>query len=135
MELADTSAWTHRHKDSAVAADFDARVVAGEIATCPQVVMELLWTARSHADFEELREDLHALENLPIEAATWTRAIDVWNELVIRGQHRVAKIPDLLVAAAAEVRGVAVCHYDADFAAISEVTGQPMRPIAPLGTL
>ena len=135
MELADTSAWTNRHKDPAVAADFEARILAGEIATCPQVTMELLWTARSLREFEELREDLAALPQLPIDGATWDRAIDVWHELVRRSRHRQAKIPDLLVAAAAEIAGVPVCHYDAAFEAIADVTGQPEGAIAPLGSL
>jgi predicted nucleic acid-binding protein len=42
---------------------------------------------------------------------------------------------DLLVAAAAELAGVPVCHYDRHFEVIAEVTGQPVRAIAPLGTL
>lgn len=135
MELADTSAWTNRHKDPAVEADFDARLLAGEIATCPQVAMELLWTARSLTEFEELREDLAVLPQVPIDPGTWDRAIDIWYELVRISRHREAKIPDLLVAAAAEIAGIPVCHYDADFEAIAQVTGQSERAIAPLGSL
>jgi predicted nucleic acid-binding protein len=135
VELADTSAWTNRHKDPGVEADFDARLLAGEIAICPQVTMELLWTAQSPTEFEELREDLSVLPQLPIDGATWERAIEVWHELVLRSRHRQAKIPDLLVAAAAEIAGIPVCHYDADFEAIAEVTGQAERAIATIGSL
>ena len=45
------------------------------------------------------------------------------------------KIPDLLIAAAAELAEVPVCHYDRDFELIADVTGQPVRAIAPLGSL
>jgi len=135
VELADRSAWTNRHKDPGVDADFDARLLAGEIATCPQVTMELLWTAQSPQEFEELREDLAALPQVPVDGGTWQRAIDVWHELVRSSRHRQAKIPDLLVAAAAEIVGMPVCHYAADFEAIADVTGQPVRAIAPLGSL
>lgn len=135
MELADTSAWTNRHKDPGVEADFDARILAGEIATCPQVTVELLWTAQTQREFKELREDLGALPQVPVEGATWKRAIEVWQELVEGGRHRQAKPADLLVAAAAEIAGVGVCHYDADFEAIASVTGQQVRAIAPLGSL
>ncbi len=135
MELADTSAWTNRHKDATVEADFNSRVLAGEIAICPMVEMELLWTARTAIDFAELRGDLEALPAVVISPETWVRAIDVWNELTRRGQHRRVKQPDLLVAAAAELAGVGICHYDADFDAISAVTRQPTRAIAPLGSL
>lgn len=42
---------------------------------------------------------------------------------------------DLLVAAAADLAGVCVCHYDGDFDVIAGVTSLPVRAIAPLGTL
>lgn len=135
MELADTSAWTNRHKSAAVNDDFSARVVGGEIATCPMVIMELLWTAQSLGDFDELRADLGALPQVPIEGDVWSRAVEVWRELVAAGQHREAKLPDLLVAAAGELAGVPVCHYDGDFDVIAGVTGQSVRAVAPLGTL
>ncbi len=135
MELADTSAWTNRHKDARVHADFDARVLSGEIAICPMVEMELLWTARTAIEFAELREELEALPEVVISPEAWVRAIDVWNELTRRGQHRQVKQPDLLIAAAAELAGVGVCHYDADFEAIAAVTRQPTRALAPLGSL
>ena len=65
----------------------------------------------------------------------WDRAVAVWRELVRRGRHRQVKQSDLLVAAAAELAGVPTCHYDRHFEVIAEVTGQPVRAIAPLGTL
>jgi len=135
VELADTSAWTNRHKDPIVQADFDARVLAGQIATCPMVVMELLWTARDAEEFGELRDDLAALPQLPIAAEAWERALDVWHELVRHGGHRQIRPADLLIAAVAQVAGVGLCHYDGDFEAIEPVTAQPLRPIAPIGSL
>jgi predicted nucleic acid-binding protein len=135
MELADTSAWTTRHRAPAVAVDFDARVLAEEIATCRPVELELLWTARSRAEFEEMRSDLEALPMLDVDHETWVRAIDVWERLVAQGRHRQVKAADLVIAAVAERAGVAVCHYDADFDVIASVTGQPVRAIAPLGSL
>ena len=135
MEIADTSAWTNRHKAADVDADFEARLLAREIATCPIVVMELLWTAQTLREFQELREDLAALPQLPIDSPTWVRATEVWEDLVATHRHRQVKIADLLVAAAAELAGVGVCHYDSDFDAIAAITGQPVRAIAPLGSL
>jgi predicted nucleic acid-binding protein len=49
--------------------------------------------------------------------------------------HKQVKIADLLVAAAAESAGVEVLHYDADFEVIAVVTGQPIRWLAPRGSL
>jgi predicted nucleic acid-binding protein len=135
LELADTSAWTNRHKDDPVANDFDARLVAGEIATCPIVVLELLWTTQKPSEFSELRDDLGALPQVEINGAVWERAIEVWQALVDAGRHRQANHVDLIVAAAAELGAVGLCHYDSDFDAIAEITGQTVRAIAPIGSL
>jgi predicted nucleic acid-binding protein len=134
VELADTSAWTNRHRDEAVRLDFDVRVVRGDIATCPPVVMELLWSARA-SEFEDTVSRMSALPQLEADRPVWERAVVVWRELVRRGRHRQARQPDLLVAAVAELAGVPVCHYDRHFEVIAEVTGQSVRAIAPLGTL
>jgi predicted nucleic acid-binding protein len=135
VELADTSAWTNRHRDDAVRVEFDRRVMRGEIATCPPVVMELLWTAGAKGDFEDTVSRMSALPQFEADRPAWDRAIAVWRELVRRGRHRQTRQPDLLIAAVGELAGLAVCHYDRHFDVIAEVTGQPMRAIAPLGTL
>jgi predicted nucleic acid-binding protein len=137
MELADTSAWTVRHRDPATHAAFDERVQRGEIATCRQVVLELLLTATDGTSFENLTVGLNGLRDYPIRRREWDRAADVMAVLLARGAlgHRQVKLPDLLVAAAAESAEVPVLHYDRDFELIAEVTGQPLRALAPLGSL
>ena len=135
MELADTSAWTNRGKNREVAAEFERLGFAGEIATCGMVMAEVLWTARNMAEFVKLRTGLEELPQLAITEPTWTRAFDVWETLVARGRHRQITPPDLLIAATAELAGAGLCHYDRDFETIAEVTGQPVRAIAPLGSL
>ena len=135
MELADTSAWTNRDRDAAVRIDFDSRVLAGEIAMSPSVLMELLWSARNSADFDDILAELAVLPRLNPDRPAWDRAVEVWRELVRRGRHRQVPQDDLVVAATAELAGVPVCHYDRHFEVIAEVTGQPVRAIAPLGTL
>src|ERR1700689_1204539 len=44
-----------------------------------------------------------------------------------RGQHRAPSVPDLIIAAAAELAGLTVLHLDKDFDLIAEITGQPME--------
>lgn len=46
--------------------------------------------------------------------------------LADRGQHRAPAIPDLLVAAAAELAGLTVLALDKDFHLIAQITGQPI---------
>ena len=135
--LADTSAWTNRTKDPDLARWFDALVEDDEIATCDMVRMELLHSARDHQEFVEMREDLSYLENVPVDESVWTRAIDVFGKLAAKGplHHRQVKLPDLVIAAAAEGAGFEVLHYDRDFDVIASVTAQPVRAVAPLGSL
>lgn len=135
MELADTSAWTNRGRDATVRHDFDSRVLAGEIATSPSVLLELLWSARSAADFDGIVAELAALPRLNPDGPAWDRAVEVWRELIRRRRHRQVPRTDLVVAAVAELAGVGVCHYDRHFDIIADVTGQAVRAIAPLGTL
>lgn len=61
------------------------------------------------------------------------RALDVQRQLARRGQHR-RPLPDLIIAATAELAGLTVLHYDHDFDLISDLTGQPTEWIVPRGT-
>ena len=49
--------------------------------------------------------------------------------------QRARKVPDLLIAAAAEARGLTVLHYAADFDRIAAVTGQPCEWVVPAGSV
>ncbi len=70
------------------------------------------------------------LSAMPVEYSTPTiedRAIDVQGQLAERGQHRAPSIPDLLIAATAEISNRIVLHLDNDFELIAELTGQGKR--------
>ena len=101
------------------------------------VKLELLWTARDHQDFTVMRDKLEALRTAPMGDRVWRRAAEVLELFAERGplHHRQIGIPDLLIAAAAELAELPVLHYDRDFETIAEVTGQPVESIAPLGSL
>jgi predicted nucleic acid-binding protein len=139
MELADTSAWvwSRRRAHPELRRTFDAAVVEGTIGTCDMVRLELLYSARNAKEFAEIREDLSALPDCPIGIAQWHRSLWVYEQLAdIGGAHqRSVKHPDLLIAAAAETAGVTVLHYDEDYERIAEITGQPTRWLAPMGSL
>lgn len=57
------------------------------------------------------------------------RAVDVQRALTDRGHHRAPSIPDLLIAATAEVHGHVVLHRDKDFDLIAEITGQRVEQL------
>ena len=112
-------------------------MLQGEIATCGLVALELLRSARDATEFATLREGLDSLPVLPTGEAVWTRATDVCEALAQRGplHHRQVPVPDLLIAATAEIAGVELLHYDRHFELIAEITCQPVRAVAPLGSL
>jgi hypothetical protein len=57
------------------------------------------------------------------------RSMEVLTLLGDRGQHRAPSIPDLIIAATAELAGLTVLHLDKDFEIIANVTGQPLEPL------
>ena len=106
----------------------------GLVAACAIVDLEVLYSARSLADYEATLEERHAMPEAPITADVLTRAIGIQHDLARSGHHRVA-IPDLIIAAAAEAAGLAVLHYDADFDRIGAVTGAQHEWVVPRGSL
>lgn len=109
-------------------------VAAGAVGTCPVIDLEVLYSARSRGDYDSVRLERFGLVNYPLSAAAGERALDVQHELAARGQHRLS-IPDLLIAAIAELNDLVVLHYDADYDVIAEVTGQPTEWVVPRGTV
>ncbi len=97
----------------------------GLVATCGMVELEVLWSTRSAAEYDEVHADRSGYEWLPTEDADWHRAIAVQAALWRRGWARSVPLPDLLIAAVAERHGVTVLHCDEDFDRIAAVTGQP----------
>lgn len=136
LYLADTSAW-HRAMHPAVTAVWEQRLATDSIATCTQVRLEILYSARSAADYDRLGAELLALHQLPCGAEQFERALEVQRRLARRGglHHRSVKIPDLLIAATAEAAAAMLWHYDEDYDRIAEITGQPVEWIAPRGSL
>jgi predicted nucleic acid-binding protein len=112
------------------------RVQAGSIAVSIVTELEIGFSARSVDDYITTRRTLvdHLLPALLAPRAE-QRAREVQAELVRRGQHRAASIPDLLLAATAEVEQLSVLHYDADFELIASITGQPTEWIVPRGSI
>ena len=101
------------------------------------VRLELLHSARSATEFAEIRQELAALPDCPIEKEQWNRALWVYEQLSAQGGafQRSVKHPDLLIAAAAEAADVGVLHYGEDYEHIAAITGQPTRWLAPKGSL
>ncbi len=70
------------------------------------------------------------LATMPVEYLTpmiEDRAVEVQLLLADQGQHRAPSIPDLLIAATAELASLTVLHVDKDFDLIARLTGQPIE--------
>jgi predicted nucleic acid-binding protein len=70
------------------------------------------------------------LAAMPVEYLTPAmedRALEVQLLLADRGMHRGPSIPDLIIAAMAELAGLTVLHVDKDFDTIAGVTGQRLE--------
>lgn len=133
LYLADKSALARLHH-STVARRLGPLLVDGLVATTPIIDLEVLYSARSPADYEEILAERRALPSYPLTPVVTDRAIDVQHALARGGRHRVP-LPDLLIAAAAELNDLAVLHYDADYDRVAEITGQRCEWVAPQGSL
>lgn len=134
--LADTSAW-HHSAAPAVADAWEHKLLEDQIATTAPVRLEVLFSAESASHYDAIAAGLSAVRQLACGEEAWERALEVQRRLAHRAalHHRSVQIPDLLVAAVAEIEGVVVWHYDSDFDRIAEITGQPTEWVAPRGSL
>jgi predicted nucleic acid-binding protein len=136
MELADTSVWALKARP-AIRDWFLAAVEAGDVACCDVVALELLHSARNPTEFARIELGLAGMPWIEADGADLRRAREVYRALGRRPgmEQRRVKHADLLIAAAAEREGLPLVHYDADYDVISEITGQPVRWVAPRGSL
>ncbi len=110
-------------------------IEAGEAATCAIIDLEVLYSARGHRDHETIRQRrVLAYSKVPLTEEIFERAVAVQGELARSGRHRIP-IPDLIIAAAAEIAGLTVLHYDRDYDLISEITGQAVEWVVPQGSV
>lgn len=104
---------------------------------CDTVALELLHTASTPVIYRTMVDLLGAFPRVEMGSAEWARAIEVYGLLAAKGNalHRTVKHPDLLIAAAAELAGITVVHYDKDFDTIAAATDQPTRWVVPRDSL
>ncbi len=133
--LADKSALTRRDTRPEVREVIEPLLLAGRIATCGIIDLELLYSAPDPATYAELARALQAMPRVPMTEGVVDRALAVQAELATVSAHRSVPLPDLLIAACAEAAGLTVLHYDADYERISKVTGQPVQWVVPRGSV
>jgi predicted nucleic acid-binding protein len=111
------------------AVEWASRIERGLVRIATVTRLEVGYSARSGSD---LRAGFRTapLASMPTEYLTPAiedRTVEVLALLADRGQHRAPSLPDLIIAATAELAGLTVLHLDKDFDVISDVTGQPVE--------
>ncbi|MGH3132797.1 MAG: PIN domain nuclease [Gaiellaceae bacterium] len=131
--LVDTSVLT-RLGQARVREAIEPRAERGELARAGISDLEVGYSARSVREWDGLMQSLEVFPLIETTAEHVRRARQVQRLLAARHQ-RGRKVPDLLVAAAAEARDLVVLHYGADFDRIAGVTGQPCEWVVPAGSV
>jgi len=123
--LIDKSAIARLHLDPD-AAEWAARIERGLVRICTVTLLEVGYSARSAGDHRALLAE-PPVASMPIEYLTpkiEDRALELQRMLSERGHHRAPSVPDLLIAATAELAELVVLHLDKDFELIASLTGQ-----------
>ncbi|MDX3454645.1 PIN domain nuclease [Streptomyces sp. ME02-8801-2C] len=134
--LIDTSAAARLLTNKGLREQWSDALAEGVVGMCELTELEMHFSARSLMDRLENEELFAELFNwIPMPDGVYQRARAVQRRLTESGEHCSAGAVDLLLAATAELSGLAVLHYDADFETVAKVTGQPTRWVARGGTL
>ena len=134
--LIDTSVW-HRRGNPAVINRLTDLLAADDVAITEPVRLEVLFSARSAREYDAISRELDGLRQIDCGSPELRRALEVQRVLAHKAglHHRSVKIPDLLVAATAELAGLTVLHYDEDYERVSAVTGQSTDWVVERGSI
>lgn len=128
--LIDKSAYARMQTGDVLGVDeWNAQIARGRVRLSTVTRLELGFSARSGRVGREASA-LPPLSLMPIERLTpamENRAFEVQMLLADRGQHRAPSIPDLLIAATAELADMTVPALDKDFQLIAKITEQPIE--------
>lgn len=109
-------------------------VQEGRIGRAGITDLEVGFGSRNAREWDQDMADLSVLDLVETTVDHVRRARQVQRLLASRSQ-RGRKVPDLLIAAAAEEAGLILLHYDADFDQIARVTGQICEWVVPSGSI
>ena len=122
MILIDTSAWIEflRNTESTICNLVD-ELLAGEVAICDAVRMEVLAGARDESHLLNLRRLLARAAIIPTRATDYENAAGLYRHCRREGET-VRKLIDCLIASVAIRTGAPILHNDADFDVLARHT-------------
>lgn len=112
--------------DSPDSEEWASRIERGLVRITTVTRLEIGYSARSAAQARSTFTT-PPISAMPVEYLTPAiedRALEVQLILAGKGHHRAPSIPDLLIAATAELAGLTVLHLDKDFDLIAKLTSQ-----------
>jgi len=133
--LADTSVYVLQARHAQVRQRFEGLLTEGRLAACQMTALEYLNNAPDPKGYEVLWGAMHGHRWMDVTTQAMDRALEVHRRLAETSQHRHLRLPDLIIAATAEVHGAIVLHYDADYDRIARITNQPMEWVVLKGSL
>ena len=118
-----------RIESSPDASEWAARIERGLVRITAITRLEIGYSARSGTDLRDgfRRSPLVSMIVEYLNPEIEDRALEVLGLLADQGHHRVPAIPDLILAATAELNRLTILHVDKDFDLIAQVTGQPVE--------
>jgi predicted nucleic acid-binding protein len=124
--LVDNSIWQKAGRSERIARRLRELSPHHLIISCPPQVLEYCHSARTEAEYAELREDMEGL--LPaLKHPSASQALAIQNALWERGMVRAAGAFDCLIAAYAVANDAVILNSDRDFGHIEAATEGVVR--------
>lgn len=120
-----------RLADSPDAELWAERIERGLVRITTVTRLEVGYSARSGKDARSMFTS-PPVSAMPVEYLTPViedRAVQVQLLLAGQGQHRAPSIPDIIIAATAELAGLTLLHVAKDFELIATITSQPAERV------
>jgi predicted nucleic acid-binding protein len=123
--LADTSAWMQARRDARARNLLLGAVERGDVCWCWPVRYELMIDAREAEGIATVERTLEGLREIPVDRGVQRAVLAMMRELATAGSHGAHRFPltDLTVAAAAQVAGIDILHYDQHLERLGEQIG------------
>jgi len=122
--LIDTSAWIHALRPtgrSVVRQQVRDVLTEGRAATCEMIILELMGGTRTEEEYQELCEDLAALQQFPVTESVWRRAY--WLAHTLRRKGVSIPATDQLIASVALTYSCRLLHCDNHFDLLARHVG------------
>ena len=125
--LIDSSAWINALRptgDALVREQVRHLLAEGRVAVCEMIILELAGGTKTGEEYQELREDLEALQQFQITASVWRSAYRIAHTARLKGLSIPAT--DHLIAAVALNYPCRLLHRDKHFDLLARHIGLPV---------